>query len=68
MTGEEERLSVPTGYSSSTDIIVSFTQAEAWAVGAGVLCLALTAFLRRPEWVRWALLAPGLALTVRALR
>ena len=56
------------GTASSTDLIVSFTRAEAWVVGAGVLCLVLAAFLRRPTWARWALLALGVALIVGALR
>lgn len=61
-------MSDPTGYSSSTDLIVSFTPAEAWAVGAGVLCFVLAALLRRPTWGRWALLALGVGLIVGALR
>ena len=61
-------MSDPAGTASSTDLIVSFTRAEAWVVGAGVLCLTLAAFLRRPTWARWALLAFGMALIVGALR
>ena len=57
-----------TGTASNTDLILSFTRAEAWIVGAGVLCLALAAFLHRPTWARWALLAFGMALIGGALR
>lgn len=61
-------MSDPTGSTSSTDLIVSFTPAEAWVVGAGVLCFALAAFLRRSTWVLWTLLALGVVLIMGALR
>ena len=61
-------MSDPAGATSSTDLIVSFTWAEAWVVGAGVLCFVLAALLRRPTWGRWALLALGMGLIVGALR
>lgn len=61
-------MSDPAGTASNTDLILSFTRAEARIVGAGVLCLALAAFLRRPTWARWALLALGVALVGGALR
>lgn len=35
MTDGEDRMNFPTSYNLSTDPIVSFDQAEAWAVGAG---------------------------------
>lgn len=56
------------GSTSSTDLIVSFTPAEVWVVGAGALCSAMAAFLRCPMWARWALLALGVVLIVWALR
>lgn len=61
-------MSDPAGTALNTDLILSFTRAEAWVVGGGVLCLALTAFLRRPTWARWALLAFGMAQIGGALR
>jgi hypothetical protein len=58
----------PAGHASSTNLIMPFTWAEAWAVDVGVICLALAAFLRRPTWARWALLALAVGLIVGALR
>jgi len=57
---------VPTGYSSSTDLIVSYGPAFPWQVFALACALLFLAFLfRRVPWARWALTGAGvLALIV----
>ncbi|GGN27421.1 hypothetical protein [Deinococcus daejeonensis] len=57
---------VPTGYSSSTDLIVSYGPAFPWQVFAVACALLFLAFLfRRLPWARWALTGAGaLALIV----
>ncbi|GAA5438169.1 hypothetical protein [Deinococcus aquaticus] len=47
----------PTGYSESTDLIVSYGPAFPWQVFALACALLFLAFLfRRVPWARWALL------------
>ncbi|GGR46191.1 hypothetical protein GCM10008959_03990 [Deinococcus seoulensis] len=57
---------VPTGYSSSTDLILSYGPAFPWQVFALACALLFLAFLfRRLPWARWALTgAAVLALIV----
>lgn len=51
---------VPTGYASSTDVIVSYGPAFPWEVLAGAALLFVLAFLfRRTLWARWALIVAG---------
>lgn len=57
---------VPTGYASSTDILISFGPEDVARVAVGVAFLLLAFAFRRalPAWARWALLAVGVALIV----
>ncbi len=58
---------VPTGYSESTDLIVSYGPAFPWQVVALACALLFLAFLfRRLPWARWALTGAGLLALIVA--
>lgn len=57
----------PTGYSESTDLIVSYGPAFPWQVFALACVLLFLAFLfRRLPWARWALTGAGVLALIGA--
>lgn len=58
---------VPTGYTSRTDLIVSYGPAFPWQVFALACVLLVLAFLfRRVPWARWVLAVAGVLALIGA--